>query len=539
MLRRGSFLAALCFVTAVTGALVALPARTSLALPATSSPTLTLARTIRTTPFVNNSSASLHDGEGSAYVPADNSLWLADDNGRAIYEVDPTTGYLKRMIGGSTFDAVERFGGGSSAGKYRDSDLESMAYDQAHDILYAFSGKCCSSSELPTVFRLLRVNGVFQLDSYQPLPSGSDFTASAWNPADGKIYVGVSGDLRTYDYASNSPGSSFHVSGLDGILGMSFSADGNDLFVARKSTRLSRVNWPNRSLVSGWTFDLSGFGVKDSRAVELINDQFHVLDGYDGRKSGDPLRYAVFVFDVHGSGTTTAPTASFTASPTSGPPPLSVSFTDTSTGSPTSWSWTFGDGGSSSDRNPSHTYPASGVYTATLTATDAGGSTSSSQQITVGDAPPSSSNLIGNPGFETVTSGWESGDTSVTLSRVTGGHSGSYAAKLTNASSGGYCKLNDHPNWISTTRAGTYTGTLWVRADTAGASLRLKMVEYKSGANVGSTNTTVTLSTFWQPVTLTYTPAAPGSSNLDFQAYTSNTPVGTCYYADDASITVT
>jgi hypothetical protein len=32
--------------------------------------------------------------------------------------------------------------------------------------------------------------------------------------------------------------------------------------------------------------------------VELINDQFYVLDGYDFRPSGDPLEYAVFVLDV-------------------------------------------------------------------------------------------------------------------------------------------------------------------------------------------------------------------------------------------------
>src|SRR4051794_13240465 len=37
----------------------------------------------------------------------------------------------------------------------------------------------------------------------------------------------------------------------------------------------------------------------------------------------------------------TAPGAGFTASPTSGVAPLSVSFTDTSTGSPTAWSWDF------------------------------------------------------------------------------------------------------------------------------------------------------------------------------------------------------
>ncbi|MGH2679805.1 MAG: hypothetical protein ACRDG8_04885, partial [Actinomycetota bacterium] len=53
-------------------------------LPATSSPELQLLRTIRTSPFAG-SSISMRDAEGSAFVPRDNSLWLADDNGRAVY----------------------------------------------------------------------------------------------------------------------------------------------------------------------------------------------------------------------------------------------------------------------------------------------------------------------------------------------------------------------------------------------------------------------------------------------------------------------
>jgi hypothetical protein len=68
------------------------------------------------------------------------------------------------------------------------------------------------------------------------------------------------------------------------------------------------------------------------------------------------------------------PTAAFTGSPTSGTYPLDVSFTDQSTGVPTSWSWTFGDGGTSTARNPSHTYTAVGTYTVSLTATNANGS---------------------------------------------------------------------------------------------------------------------------------------------------------------------
>ena len=70
------------------------------------------------------------------------------------------------------------------------------------------------------------------------------------------------------------------------------------------------------------------------------------------------------------------PVADFTASPTSGAAPLTVSFTDTSTNSPTSWSWTFGDGGTSTSQDPSHQYTSAGDHTVSLTATNAGGSDS-------------------------------------------------------------------------------------------------------------------------------------------------------------------
>ncbi|HEY8701122.1 MAG TPA: PKD domain-containing protein [Arthrobacter sp.] len=83
---------------------------------------------------------------------------------------------------------------------------------------------------------------------------------------------------------------------------------------------------------------------------------------------------------------TTAPVASFTATPTSGTVPLNVSFADTSTGSPTSWAWDFGDGGSSAAQNPTHSYAAAGTYTAKLTATNGTGSNSASTTITVNPA---------------------------------------------------------------------------------------------------------------------------------------------------------
>ena len=75
-----------------------------------------------------------------------------------------------------------------------------------------------------------------------------------------------------------------------------------------------------------------------------------------------------------------APTASFTFVTNN----LTVDFTDTSTESPTSWSWTFGDGATSTDQNPSHTYPpVAATYNVTLTATNASGSNSFSQAVTI------------------------------------------------------------------------------------------------------------------------------------------------------------
>lgn len=87
--------------------------------------------------------------------------------------------------------------------------------------------------------------------------------------------------------------------------------------------------------------------------------------------------------------TAAPPVADFSASPTSGTAPLTVNFTNLSTGTISTYAWSFGDGGTSSLKNPSHTYGA-GTYTVSLTVTGPAGSDTKTRTdyITVSPPPP-------------------------------------------------------------------------------------------------------------------------------------------------------
>jgi parallel beta-helix repeat protein len=167
--------------------------------------------------------------------------------------------------------------------------------------------------------------------------------------------------------------------------------------------------------------------------------------------------------------------------------------------------------------------------THTVTGTDAGKTATARLSVS----------YVKNPGFETNLTGWNTSGSgaNVTLTRVAGGHSGGWAAVLTNTGStnASFATLQDSPNWVTTTSPGPYTGTIWVRADTAGAVFKLKFQEFNGSTLVGSASAQATLTTSWQQVTVTYTITSPGST-LDFQAFVQNATPGAVFYADDASI---
>ena len=82
---------------------------------------------------------------------------------------------------------------------------------------------------------------------------------------------------------------------------------------------------------------------------------------------------------------------------------LAATFTDASTFTPTSWSWDFGDGGSLPIQNPSYTYSSAGTYTVCLIATNACGSDTSCQTITIAGPPPTA---VRRPVLEVGTGAW-------------------------------------------------------------------------------------------------------------------------------------
>ncbi len=163
------------------------------------------------------------------------------------------------------------------------------------------------------------------------------------------------------------------------------------------------------------------------------------------------------------------PVANFTASPLSGCTPLAVSFTDQSTGGPTSWQWDLGNGTLSIQQNPTTTYFNSGLYTISLTVSNAAGSNTiiKVQYIKVDDKPMvdfAASNRSGcfplRVNFTDLSSGgsaaitsweWDFGDGFLsTLQNPFHIYTtaGNYAATLKVTNAGGCSKVVSRPNYI-------------------------------------------------------------------------------------------
>jgi PKD repeat protein len=250
--------------------------------------------------------------------------------------------------------------------------------------------------------------------------------------------------------------------------------------------------------------------------------------------------------DVGTSAPDAPPVPALTLSATSGPAPLTIvadasGSTDVDATPVRDYTFDFGDGtvvGPQASPTATHAYATAGIRTVTVTVTDtANKAAAASASVTV------TPNLVGNGTFEANTSGWNNGShVGVTLALSTKARSGAFSVVVTNTgATSAQCTLNDSPNWVTTTSAGTYTASLWARADAPGATLKLRLREQNvsDGATVQTRSVSVPMTTNWQLVTVGLSPVSPGATKIDLNAYQSNAPSGTCFYVDDVGIVKT
>jgi len=129
--------------------------------------------------------------------------------------------------------------------------------------------------------------------------------------------------------------------------------------------------------------------VNGSSATAVFNESVELKMTVDiatspSNKLRDPNYPVITIYDA----VDPPPVASFTATPRTGSTATVFYFTSTSTNNPTNYYWTFGDGTFAVDvAAPTHTYAANGSYTVSLTASNASGSNTKTENnfITISD----------------------------------------------------------------------------------------------------------------------------------------------------------
>ncbi|MCB8924171.1 MAG: PKD domain-containing protein [Ardenticatenaceae bacterium] len=185
----------------------------------------------------------------------------------------------------------------------------------------------------------------------------------------------------------------------------------------------------------------------------------------DGLTGSDSVTITV----TGGGGGNQPPVAVISATPTSGPSPLTVLFNSDGSSDPdgsiVSYLWEVSDGRSTTRQNPRLRFNSDGVYTVTLTVTDDQGATGTATvTITVGDAP------VNQPPTAVASADVTSGDAPLSVNFTGSGSSdsdGTIASYAWDFGDGGSA-TTANPNYSYTT-AGIYVATLTV-TDNEGAT---------------------------------------------------------------------
>lgn len=145
-----------------------------------------------------------------------------------------------------------------------------------------------------------------------------------------------------------------------------------------------------------WNFGDGGTSTQQYPGYQYLSPGIYTVTLAVSGPAGSDTKTRTNYIDVSSPGSTVA---EFTASPKSGPAPLTVSFTDLSSDNVNSWSWNFGDGGTSSQQNPVYTYSSPGTYPVSLSVTSTSGDDMETKvdYITVSDPAAITADFEGSP----------------------------------------------------------------------------------------------------------------------------------------------
>jgi len=150
--------------------------------------------------------------------------------------------------------------------------------------------------------------------------------------------------------------------------------------------------------IDTWSWDFDNDGTEDS-TVQNPSYTYTTQGTYTvsltvSGNGGSDTQTRIDYIDAFGS-----VIPDFTATPTSGIAPLTVTFTDTSTGTINTWSWDFDNDGTadSTVQNPSYTYTVPGVYSVRLFVAGPGGGGSTTKPNYIDVYDPAVADFTGAP----------------------------------------------------------------------------------------------------------------------------------------------
>jgi len=268
---------------------------------------------LTTTPLVragyiirsSEDAARLGDLEAIQYIGPDNTFMIADDIRRLVYQLDLGTEQVVEIRLDSEFGAYTQANPGrfeplplechqdSATGIWSGfCDPEAIAYDEANDDIYLFTGN--HPGDL-TGFRLSRSapGQSFSISGWQRIAQGyasaifinNQFYVSILDPSNGD------GKIVPYNWNKDTVGTAIFSNAYE-IQDMAY-ANGI-LWLLNAPDLLYRIRFSDMQILD--VYDMRAYDINDPRGVEVVGNKLYIGDGYDFRT--DELKHAIHIFEL-------------------------------------------------------------------------------------------------------------------------------------------------------------------------------------------------------------------------------------------------